>query len=96
MKILREKVVINENGRRKTITKFEASVKQLVNKAASGDLRAITHLSGMVSAAADQSAAVASPSSEPINERDQEVLTDILKRYSKSIQENADDETNDE
>ena len=50
MKTLREKVVINENGRRKTITKFEASVKQLVNKAASGDWCAITHLSGMVSA----------------------------------------------
>jgi hypothetical protein len=29
-KTLQEKVVINENGRRKTITKLEAAVKQLV------------------------------------------------------------------
>ena len=43
-KALREKVVINENGRRRTVTKLEAAVKQLVNKAAGGDLRALRHL----------------------------------------------------
>jgi hypothetical protein len=32
-------VVINENGVRKTVTKLEAAIKQLMNKAASGDLR---------------------------------------------------------
>ncbi|WP_020182127.1 DUF5681 domain-containing protein [Methylotenera sp. 1P/1] len=32
-----ETLVITENGERKTITKLEASFKQLVNKAASGD-----------------------------------------------------------
>jgi hypothetical protein len=36
-KALRKKVVINENGRRRTVTKVEAAVKQLVNKAAGGD-----------------------------------------------------------
>jgi hypothetical protein len=34
---LRERVVINEGGRRKTVTKLEAAVKQVTNKAASGD-----------------------------------------------------------
>src|SRR5688572_3666738 len=43
-RILNEKVVINESGRRTTVTKFEAAVKQLVNKAASGDHRAIQAL----------------------------------------------------
>jgi hypothetical protein len=38
-KALKETVVVNENGRRKTITKFEAFVKQLVNKATGGDAR---------------------------------------------------------
>jgi hypothetical protein len=38
---LREKVVINESGKRKTITKLEAAIKQLTNKAASGDLKAL-------------------------------------------------------
>ncbi|HTV56705.1 MAG TPA: DUF5681 domain-containing protein, partial [Terriglobia bacterium] len=40
-KALREKVVIVEHGQRKSVTKFEAALKQLVNKAASGDLRAL-------------------------------------------------------
>ena len=34
---LRERVVINEGGRRKTVTKLQAAVKQVTNKAASGD-----------------------------------------------------------
>jgi hypothetical protein len=36
---LKETVVVNENGRRKTITKLEAFAKQLVNKATAGDAR---------------------------------------------------------
>ena len=37
---LREKVVVHEHGKRKTISKLEAAAKQLSNKAASGDLSA--------------------------------------------------------
>jgi hypothetical protein len=40
-KALNEPVVISENGKRKRITKREAVLKQLVNKAASGDAKAI-------------------------------------------------------
>jgi Family of unknown function (DUF5681) len=47
---LHEKVVINENGTRKTVTKFAAAMKQLVNKAASGDLAAVRHLTAMATA----------------------------------------------
>jgi hypothetical protein len=36
---LREPIAINENGRRKTATKMEVIIKQLVNKAAKGDHR---------------------------------------------------------
>jgi hypothetical protein len=38
---LNERVVVTENGKRKTITKLEAMLKQLANKAASGDTRVI-------------------------------------------------------
>jgi hypothetical protein len=38
---LSEPVVVTENGQRKKITKGEALMKQVVNKAASGDARAI-------------------------------------------------------
>lgn len=40
-KALDETVVLNENGRRKSATKREAFTKQLVNKAVSGDHRAM-------------------------------------------------------
>jgi hypothetical protein len=41
MEALHEPVIISENGRRKKITKQQAIVKQIVNKAASGDHRSI-------------------------------------------------------
>jgi len=41
LQALGEPVVVNENGARKRITKVEAMLKQLVNKGASGDARAI-------------------------------------------------------
>lgn len=44
---LAEKVAIVENGRRRRITKRSAMIKQLVNKAASGDLRASRQLTDL-------------------------------------------------
>ena len=47
---LSERVAINENGRRRRITKLEAAVKQLVNRAASGEARATQLLLALVQA----------------------------------------------
>ena len=44
---LAEKVAIVENGRRRKITKRSAMIKQLVNKAVSGDLRASRQLTDL-------------------------------------------------
>lgn len=41
LQALGEQVTVNENGERKRITKAEAIIKQLVNKGAQGDARAI-------------------------------------------------------
>jgi len=85
---LREKVVINENGRRTIITKLEASVKQLVNKAAAGDLRALSHLIG-ITLTAEQSAAEEMVPQEVLSEIDKKVMFNILKRYDQSVKEAA-------
>jgi hypothetical protein len=79
-KALREKVVINQGGQRKTVTKLEAALKQLVNKAASGDIRALRQL---VELARDAEAKQqASPGQAPVlSELDQEVLQGVLKRF---------------
>jgi hypothetical protein len=73
-------VVVNENGRRKEITKLEAAVKQLVNKAASGDLRALSQLIGVM-LSAEQRAAEEMDPNEVLSEIDQRVMLRILKRY---------------
>jgi Family of unknown function (DUF5681) len=80
MKTLREKVVINENGQRKKVTKLEAALKQLVNKAASGDLRAINQLAEL---ARESEAKQNAPGAErpEIGELDQEVINGILQRF---------------
>lgn len=45
---LNQRVTIKENGQTRTITKFEAAIKQLANKAASGDAKAIQFLVNLV------------------------------------------------
>ena len=78
-KALREKVVINENGRRRTVTKLEAALKQLVNKAATGDLRALRHLTELArDAEAKQNLAA---TDEVVNQSDHEVMQGILERF---------------
>lgn len=41
---LREKVQVVENGRRRTLTKLDAAIKGLVNRAVKGDARAMQQL----------------------------------------------------
>lgn len=81
VKALREKVVINEGGKRKTVTKLEAALKQLVNKAASGEMSALKQLVELArDAEAKQSTASASQASAFSN-IDQEVIEGILTRF---------------
>jgi hypothetical protein len=79
---LREKVIINENGIRKTITKLEAAIKQLVNKAASGDLVAMRQLSALAGSAEIQAAASQKESS--MVEADQKIMSRLLEKLQKS------------
>jgi hypothetical protein len=85
MKALREKVVINEHGQRKTITKLEAALKQLANKGASGDLRALAQL---IALAQDAEAKQNMPGAqEPVvSEIDHEVMEGILRRFMNSTE----------
>ena len=48
LKALNDSVIVTENGERKRITKFEAVIKQLVNKALGGDARATRLLMQLV------------------------------------------------
>jgi hypothetical protein len=88
-KTLRERVVINEHGRRKSVTKLEAALKQLVNKAATGDLRAFAQL---VELAHDAEAKQNMPGAQGpvLGDLDHEVMAGIMKRFLRLAAENTD------
>ena len=88
---LREKVVVNENGKKKTITKLQAATKQLVNRAASGDLPALKELMRLV-AVAEESAVRAPSADTPLSEADERIMQEILERFGKSNKGDGDDE----
>jgi hypothetical protein len=86
---LQEKVVVNENGVRRTVTKLEAAVKQLVNQAASGDLVAMRQLSALAGSAEDEQ--LARPPRQ-LDQDDHKVIENVLKRFKKST--NGEDNEN--
>lgn len=83
---LREKMVITENGKPKTVTKLEAALGQLAGKAASGDLKALALLSKLVQSAEEREiqAPVAISS---LDEFDEQVVAGILKRFESTKNE---------
>lgn len=85
-KTLRERVVINENGTRKTVTKLEAAIKQLSNKAASGDFKALQLLASLVRSAEERRAQTGIQDSA-FAEVDEKVVLGILRRLEASGKE---------
>lgn len=78
---LNVKIPITENGNRRKITKQQAMVKQLANKGAAGDLKAIPIVMNEIRlreglAGADQTGAV--------RDEDQKVMASIVKRMRES------------
>lgn len=88
---LREKVVINDNGRRKTITKLEAAIKQLTDKATSGELKALQLLAALVRSAEERGIQVAVPNAA-LDETDEKVVLGILKRLEATSKGDQEDE----
>lgn len=85
---LGERVIINENGRRKTVTKMEAAVKQLVNQAASGDLVALRQLMALA-ASAEQRSAEIEATGPSLSETDDKVVAQMLKRFESGTRGNS-------
>lgn len=81
-------VRITENGRRKQVTKFDAIVKQLVNKAATGDRHFLKFLLSLVQSGLASDAMIAPLSSEA----DEQVKRDLLERLRNLDRETRDGE----
>jgi len=91
---LQAKVIIKENGRRREVTKYEAGLIQLSNKAASGDLPALKMV--IVQARMAEERMQQDVSKKPgFDEADQKVLKGLMKRFqakSEGDSEGNDDE----
>lgn len=86
---LRETIVINENGRRRVVSKLEAAIAELVRKATSGDGHAIRYLCQLVTSAEERSVVV--EPTKQLSETDQKVMDNILKRFQRSFKESKDE-----
>jgi hypothetical protein len=78
---LSERVAINENGRRRRITKLEAAVKQLVNRAASGEARATQLLLALVQA---NEARPAQQDASRVSDADAIVMVELTRRLGQA------------
>jgi hypothetical protein len=76
-KMLSEKVVVNEKGRRKVMSKLERAISRLVDLANSGNLGALRQLLALATSNEDR------PTDAPekqLSEPDRKVLQSVLKR----------------
>jgi len=74
---LQEKVVITENGRRKSLTKLEVAIKGLVNRAVKGDAKAMQQLLSLGSLVGMESTA-ATPA---LDANDAAVMASLARRF---------------
>ena len=79
---LKRRIAVNEDGKRKKITKREAVAKQLVNKAAAGDPKILPVL--LNEARPYEAAAASSMQSDTMSEDDRMVMDGILRRLRES------------
>ena len=76
---LKEKVVVTENDRQRRITKLEVAVKQLVNRTAQGEARAMQLLFGLLDAY-ERRPSRPEPEPEGFGEADTFVIGEIVRR----------------
>lgn len=77
---LNERVAITENGRRRRITKLDAAIKQLVNRAAAGEARATALL---IQLALANEAKPSQPDMERVVEADAVVMAELQRRFGR-------------
>ena len=82
---LAEPVAVKVNGRTRKISKLDASLKQLANKAASGDLRAIQLVIALAQGVEAKAEAQA-PAAIPLTDADRHVLDLLVERVGRQIE----------
>lgn len=89
MEELKAKIIVSENGRSKKLKKAEVLVKQVMNKALSGDHRAIAQVISISQRHEEKLAAKAKPILETLPEEDQQVMQSLLARMKTQIDDST-------
>jgi hypothetical protein len=89
---LGEQVIVNEGGQRRTVSKLEATVKQLVNKATLGDPRATQQVLNVVHVIDSESGEL-SPTSPPLTDADAKVMEGLINRIRTILKGESHDDT---
>jgi len=79
---LSERVAVCENGRRRRITKLEAAIKQVVNRAAAGEARSTALLIQLAQA---NEAKASQPDTERVGEADAIVMAELQRRLGRQL-----------
>jgi hypothetical protein len=90
-RILGEEVIITLNGRRRTVTKLQAAIIQLTDKATGGDLKAFQLLTSLLRSTEERGSQGVVPNSVS-DDLDKEIVSGILSRiltFNKEDSENA-------
>jgi Family of unknown function (DUF5681) len=90
-RILGEDVIITQNGRRRTVTKLQAAIIQLTDKATGGDLKAFQLLTSLLRSTEERGSQGVDPNSVS-DDLDKKIVSGILSRilaFNKEDSENA-------
>jgi hypothetical protein len=93
LRALAAKVVINENGRRREVTKLEAAMMQLANQSAAGDLRALK-LAATLTSLAEERIEQEVVIETSLEDADKLVLQGLMKRLELSTKGDENGESN--
>ena len=77
-------ITVTEHGKTRQVTKLEAAMTQLLNNAASGDFGAMRLLIQVIPGMESQAAKIGAPALS--DERDRQVLGELLKRFKQTKQ----------
>jgi hypothetical protein len=93
LRALEAQVVINENGKRRKVSKFDAAMMQLANKAAGGDLKAL-NLATTLTRLAEERVQQEVSKKTCLEEADKQVLQSLMQRMEATT-EGGNDHEND-
>jgi hypothetical protein len=81
-KALQERVVVQEHGQKRSISKLEVMVKQVVNKAAGGDQRAFQQVIALMARSLEPDS---SEAAQPSTDQDRQIVQNLFRRMQAQL-----------